>query len=117
MIAFWQMHLLRDPCLDILDRAGQIAPSHTELNRNKPQTVLAVNHKSPASHRNVRDFAERHILAVWSRQQDRPDSFGCLTELWLVAHNEIVSAVALQDLRRRYPADCSLHCGINVGGH
>ena len=63
------------------------------------------------------DLAERDATAIGRGQQNVADGVGVLTELRLVADDEIEATVAVENLRGSDAADGRLHGGIDVGGH
>ena len=100
------------PCF--LDGAGQVAVLDAELDADEARVVLAVDERGALVDPDVRELAERQVLAVRCRDQQVLDRVEVLTEWLLEPDDEVELALPLDHLRGRGPADRGFDQRIDV---
>src|SRR6185312_12758537 len=103
-----QFHLALDLRSRIIDCAGQISTGHRILQTDVARVVLPVDERRTVVDLERGHLTKRNLRATRRRDENVADLVGCLAELWLQAHYEIVQLLSLHDLRRGRAADGGL---------
>ncbi len=114
MIPFGKLHPFGQQRLRLLYRALEIAVAHTELDRDVPLVVLAVDDVGPRLRRQRGQLLERNTGAVRRADQDVADGFHVLPILRQKPDDEVEQPLAFVHFGDRLAADRRLHDGVHV---
>src|ERR1700734_1204881 len=114
VIALGKLHFLPYLFYRLPHRAAQIAPAHAVFDRDITRVAFAINRGRSVIQANVAHLAQRDPLARGGKNPDVTNILHRGTELWLVAHYQVVALFADQNLAQGLPTHRSFHRILNI---